>query len=134
MLDKLLYLYSTIFITIIVVGSVLSANKGPSALVIGLLFAPVAFYLIYSFVKYVTCKKSTTPASDTPALQAILDRNRHHLTRDSSSAPISRFSAAKSSPLFLVTLVLLSFAAGSLLIRSLVDDTTPHQIDFLKLL
>ena len=112
LLDKFLFFYSIIFVSILTTGAILSGfawNK----FIITLLFLPVTFYLMYQLLRYFYRVKLTAPAKakakPKPTVNQIPPK---HLLQ-------------QSSPLFLFTIGLFSLTFSATIAKAIITYTSP---------
>lgn len=129
MLDKLLYLYATGFISLLVIASALNFTQGPSNLVIGVLFAPVALYLIFSLIWRLKNRpqKPQIQKYNSPLTQILnqADNQTTHANQPKSFI-VSFFS--QRQPLFLITLSLFIIAFTTSLARTTLEYSHHQQL------
>lgn len=126
MLDKLLYLYSTGFIGLLVITSALNASKGPSSLIIGILLIPVAGFLLLGLIKNLKHHQSQ-PIPPKSALETILNDHPVQLPPTTSNSFIHTYFHRKQ-PLYLLTLFLFLTALTTATVKSTLEFSRNQQL------
>lgn len=129
MLDKLLYLYSTGFIGLLVITSAFNASKGPSSLIIGILLIPVAGFLLIGLIKKLKHRQPKSSPSKS-ALETILNDQPDQFspTPPKRSMPLVHTYFHRKQPLYLLTLLLFLTALATATVKSTLEFNRNQQL------